>query len=159
MVDPDPRITALYTKAADLVGIDEAKKELIPLFTKGNDMSSQMQRIVSIVGFGGLGKTTLAKAVHDEIKAGFDCTAFVSVSRNPDTKKLFKNMLYELDKGVYGDIHSRLLEETHLINLVREFLQNKRYEPSSLYMFHYYFLSWLLCMHSMEVLSHLTITT
>ncbi|KAG2559364.1 hypothetical protein PVAP13_8NG302000 [Panicum virgatum] len=123
----DPRITALYTKATDLVGIDEAREELITRLTKGDDMSAQQQRVVSIVGFGGLGKTTLAKAVYDQIRVQFDCTAFVSVSQNPDLNKLLKNMLYELDKQKHANIHSTMLEEKHLIDLAREFLENKRY--------------------------------
>ncbi|CAO2164235.1 unnamed protein product [Urochloa humidicola] len=122
----DPRITALYTKATDLVGIDEATEELITRLIKGDDMSVQKQRIVSIVGFGGLGKTTLAKAVHDKLKMQFDCTAFVSVSQNPDLNKLLKNMLYELDREKYADVHSKMLEEKYLIDQFREFLQNKR---------------------------------
>jgi len=136
----DPRITSLYTKATDLVGIDEAREELIMRLTKGDDMSGQQQRVVSIVGFGGLGKTTLAKVVYDQLRVQFDCTAFVSVSQNPDLNKLLKNMLYELDKEKYANIHSTMLEEKHLIDLVREFLQNKRYGASRLSMF-WYFLS------------------
>ncbi|CAL5010461.1 unnamed protein product [Urochloa decumbens] len=128
----DPRITSLYTKATDLVGIDEAIEELITRLTKGDDMSVQKQRIVSIVGFGGLGKTTLAKAVHDKLKKQFDCTAFVSVSQNPDLNKLLKNMLYELDKEKYANVHSQMLEEKHLIDQLREFLQNKRYNVDAI---------------------------
>jgi len=82
----DPRITAMYTKMTDLVGIDE----LITRLTKEEDcISSAEQRIISIVGFGGLGKTTLAKAVFDKIKAPFNCSAFISVSQNPDMTKKF----------------------------------------------------------------------
>ena len=82
----DPRITAMYTKMTDLVGIDE----LITRLTKEEDcISSAEQRIISIVGFGGLGKTTLAKAVFDKIKAQFNCSAFISVSQNPDMTKKF----------------------------------------------------------------------
>ncbi|CAL5047591.1 unnamed protein product [Urochloa decumbens] len=123
----DPRLKAQHTEVTELVGIDEAKQEVIMRLTKGDD-GNQRQRIVSIVGFGGLGKTTLAKAIYDEIKGEFNCTAFVSVSSNPDTDKLLRNMLYDLDKKKFkDDIQNTILDETHLINLVREFLRNKRY--------------------------------
>ncbi|OEL20200.1 Disease resistance protein RPP13 [Dichanthelium oligosanthes] len=122
----DPRMTALYTNVTELVGIGESKEDVMMRLTKGN--TDQKKRIVSIAGFAGLGKTTLAKVVYDEIQGQFDCAAFVSVSRNPDTKKLLKDMLYELHKGGRGNIHTANLDEIkHLIDLVHEFLQNKRY--------------------------------
>ncbi|XP_066338613.1 disease resistance protein RGA5-like [Miscanthus floridulus] len=124
----DPRITALYTKAASLVGIDEPREELISRLTREHGgMSSAEQRIVTIVGFGGLGKTTLAKAVYDKLKPQFNCTAFVSVSRDPDIMKVLKDILYELDKKEYKDIHNTALGQQHLTDLVHEFLKNKRY--------------------------------
>ncbi|XP_066340589.1 disease resistance protein Pik-2-like isoform X2 [Miscanthus floridulus] len=123
----DPRITALYTKAASLVGIDEPREELISRLTREHGgMSSAEQRIVTIVGFGGLGKTTLAKAVYDKLKPQFNCTAFVSVSRDPDIMKVLKDILYELDKKEYKDIHNTALGQQHLTDLVHEFLKHKR---------------------------------
>ncbi|XP_066335782.1 disease resistance protein RGA5-like [Miscanthus floridulus] len=123
----DPRITALYTKAASLVGIDEPREELISRLTKEDGGMMGEQMIISIVGFGGLGKTTLAKAVYDKIKPQFNCTAFVSVSRDPNIIKIFKDMLYDLDKKEYKDIHNAALGQQHLTDLVQEFLKNKRY--------------------------------
>lgn len=122
----DPRRATRFTKATSLVGIDEAREDLIKRLTKGGDS------IISIVGFGGLGKTTLAKAVYDKlIKAHkFDCTAFVTVSRSPDKEKVLKDMLYKLDKVTYADIHNKKLDIEFLTDLVQEFLQNKRYVTS-----------------------------
>ena len=93
----------------------------------------QETTVVSIAGFGGLGKTTLARAVHDEIKKEFDCTAFVSVSRNPNMEKLLKDILYGLDKEKFEDIHSKMLDERILIDKAIEFLKNKRYALFSYY--------------------------
>ncbi|CAN6339101.1 unnamed protein product, partial [Urochloa humidicola] len=122
----DPRLNAMYTEGTKfIVGIEEAKEEVITMLTGGD--VDQKKRTVSVAGFGGLGKTTLAKAVYDEIKKDFGCTAFVSVSRNVDTQKLLKDMLYQLDKKKFGDIHSKMLDERLLIDEAIEFLNNKRY--------------------------------
>ncbi|TVU23682.1 hypothetical protein EJB05_26061, partial [Eragrostis curvula] len=119
----DPRLTALYTQASDLIGIDETREQVISrLFVGG-----KQQRIVSIVGFGGLGKTTLAKAVCDKIKNEFQCTALVTVSKNFDMKRVFMDILYELDRGKYGNIHTTMLELKQLVDLVKGFLNDKRY--------------------------------
>ncbi|CAL4941711.1 unnamed protein product [Urochloa decumbens] len=124
----DPRLLIHYTKVTELVGIDEARDELIKIIMQEEDEAPMQQgKIVSIVGFGGLGKTTLANAVHAKIRALFDCCAFISVSQTPDFKKLFKGILYQLDKKSYDSINEKTLEEEQLINELRDFLQHKRY--------------------------------
>ncbi|CAM0149568.1 unnamed protein product [Urochloa decumbens] len=96
------------------------------MLTLGDDTSVQKQRIISIVGFGGLGKTTLAKAVHDKLKEKFDCTAFVPVGRNPDLKKVLSDILIDLDKKQYMS-SSLALDQIQLINESHGFLEKKRY--------------------------------
>nr|CAB3462707.1 unnamed protein product [Digitaria exilis] len=118
----DPRLKALYIDPTEVVGIEQAKEEVVTMLREEND--DQKKRIVAIAGFGGLGKTTLAKAVYDEIKQDFDCTAFVSVSRNPDPNKLLKDILYGLNKE--GHPGAKLDDIKNLIDLVRESLQKKR---------------------------------
>ncbi|CAN6237156.1 unnamed protein product [Urochloa humidicola] len=120
----DPRLRTLYTKASELIGIGEAKEEVITRLAMGD--VDHKKRIVSVAGFGGLGKTTLAKAVYEEIGEQFHCKAFVSVSRNLDAKKLLKDMVYELDKEKLS-LCANLDEIKHLIDLIHEVLQNKRY--------------------------------
>ncbi|CAN6381836.1 unnamed protein product [Urochloa humidicola] len=120
----DPRLLTRYTEVAELVGIDETRDELIKTLEEENEVSMQQHgKIVSIVGFGGLGKTTLANAVYEKIRAQFDCCAFVSVSQTPDSKKVFKSLLNNLGKNT----EEEALNEELLIRVLREFLQGKRY--------------------------------
>ncbi|XP_004963180.1 putative disease resistance RPP13-like protein 3 [Setaria italica] len=133
----DPRLSALYTKPSQLVGINEPRDALIEMLSIGG----QEKKIVSIVGSGGLGKTTLAMAVYDKltkINGRFDCGAFVPVGPNPDIKKTLRDILIDLIKtsnminafdnrrlSLLGDLKE--LDEKQLIDSLREHLEGKRY--------------------------------
>nr|UBY07052.1 NBS-LRR disease resistance protein [Dasypyrum villosum] len=122
------RLSALYKKETELVGTEEKIQELVETMTEGADEASKQHlKIVSIVGFGGLGKTTLANVVYQKLKSQFDCGAFVSVSLNPNMEKIFKNILHQLDKHKYGNINEVTWGEAQLISELRDFLLNKRY--------------------------------
>ena len=115
----DPRISAIYKEAAGLVGIDGPTKELVSLL-----MDPQKKlKVVSIVGFGGLGKTTLAKQVYDQIGGQFDCKAFLSVSLRPD----FKSLLICLQRKIEMPESSHSHKLTEIVELIRERLKHKRY--------------------------------
>nr|UBY07560.1 NBS-LRR disease resistance protein [Dasypyrum villosum] len=87
----DPCLRALYAEATELVGIyGKRDQELMRFLSmEGDDASKKRLKKVSIVGFGGLGKTTLARAVYHKIKGDFDCRAFVPVGQNPDMQKMY----------------------------------------------------------------------
>ncbi|EMS54357.1 Disease resistance protein RPP13 [Triticum urartu] len=121
----DPRLKAVYKDVTELVGIDRIRDELIKKLCDCDERSDDHLRTMSIVGFGGLGKTTLAKAVYDKIKVQFDSVAFVSVSRNPDMTKIFKRILYELDKNMYATINEAARDHKQLLDELRKFLQDK----------------------------------
>jgi molybdopterin-guanine dinucleotide biosynthesis protein len=84
-------------------------------------------KVVSIVGFGGLGKTTLANQVYAKIKDEFQCIAFVSVSRCPNIPKILKDIL----SGVGYDSMNMLSDDVDkLIKALTEHLTDMRYTLS-----------------------------
>ncbi|CAO2149937.1 unnamed protein product [Urochloa humidicola] len=125
----DPRILNLYKRATELVGIDGPRDELINMLSFGAnvDVPGKNMKVVSVVGFGGLGKTTLAKAVYDQLKPHFEHTAFVPVGQNPDVKKVFRDILIGLDKEKYTNSDLMVLDEKQLMDELNEFVEEKRY--------------------------------
>ncbi|KAJ1256680.1 hypothetical protein BS78_K335200 [Paspalum vaginatum] len=128
----DPRLSAMYNKVKDLIGIDKSSSELISMLhplQRGSVLNANAKmKIVSVVGVGGLGKTTLAKAVFDKHKGDFDRGAFVPVGRNPDLKKVFQQILIGLDKERYMQFYFGQFSEIYqFIDELKGFLQNKRY--------------------------------
>uniref|UniRef100_A0ACD5X0A0 Uncharacterized protein n=2 Tax=Avena sativa TaxID=4498 RepID=A0ACD5X0A0_AVESA len=120
VVPIDPRLPVLYVEAASLVGIDGPRDDLIKLIVD-DELSL---KVVSVVGFGGLGKTTLANQVYQKIGRLFNCKAFVSVSQNPDIRKILWSILSQIKEGVSAIDQSS--DEACLINSLRDFLKDKR---------------------------------
>ncbi|KAM3207549.1 hypothetical protein ACQJBY_062675 [Aegilops geniculata] len=123
----DPRVLALHKNVEELVGVDRTRDELIKTLISEDGSSKEQLKTISIVGVGGLGKTTLTKAIYEKIKAQFECAAFVPVGQNADIKKVLKDLLYGLDKEKFNDIHNTAKDENLLIKEISEFLMDKRY--------------------------------
>jgi ATP-dependent Lon protease len=120
VVEVDPRLPAMFEDAKRLVGIDGPRDEIIKRLMVEDDCHSGQLKVLSIVGFGGLGKTTLANQVYAKIKNEFECTAFVSVSRTPHMPKILKDILAHGGMEMEYDVQK-------LIEILRERLTNKRY--------------------------------
>jgi hypothetical protein len=124
----DPRIPALFKDKREIIGIDGPRDELIEMLTSKSDDVSNDKRtlnILSIFRFGGLGKTTLLKAVYDKLLQGFTRKAFVSVGQDPDVKKVLMDILLQLDEASCSNI--ALLDECQLIQKLRGLLKGTRY--------------------------------
>ena len=101
-------MAALFIEEADVVGIDFPRDKLINWLVEG-----PFNRIViSVVGIGGLGKTTLVKKVHenDKVEAHFDSCAWITVSQSYKTEELLRDMIKQFYKArkesVLGDINT-----------------------------------------------------
>ncbi|RLN12766.1 putative disease resistance RPP13-like protein 3 isoform X2 [Panicum miliaceum] len=133
-------LSALYVEEAQLVGLDEPKKKLIALVTQPEDKSmvaahttKSGPRMVSVVGMGGLGKTTLTKKVYDtkDLRDKFDSHAWITVSQTFDRKELLKGMVEQLFgvdslKRFLEEHQGKILEVHHLTTYLQERLREKR---------------------------------
>nr|AVR54622.1 PM21 [Dasypyrum villosum] len=130
VVPIDTRMLAIYKQATGLVGIDGPKKELVSWLTD----TQEKLKVVAIVGFGGLGKTTLAKQVYDTIEGQFSCNIFLSVSQRPDMSRLLGGVQQELEKKEkLTHAHESPQKQTRphelqdIVGRLREYLTHKRY--------------------------------
>ncbi|CAN6360873.1 unnamed protein product [Urochloa humidicola] len=119
----DPRVQAMFEDAQRLVGIDGPRDEITKLLLEEGDHNFGIPKVLSIVGFGGLGKTTLANQVYTKLKNEFQCAAFVSVSRSPDMATILKEVL----SGVGYSSLNMSDNVNKLITALIEHLADKRY--------------------------------
>jgi len=118
----DLRLLAMYAEASGLVGMDGPTDELIQKMGRKDEL-----KVLSIVGFGGLGKTTLANEIYHKLQGEFQCRAFVSVSQRPNIRKLLRTMLSQV--GFVAPLYTNveLWEDSDFIGALRKILLKQRY--------------------------------
>ncbi|OAY79505.1 Disease resistance protein RPM1 [Ananas comosus] len=90
-----PAELAHFVEEDDIVGIDKYR-DLLLRWLKDEDEQQRQPMIISVLGMGGLGKTTLVTHVYNIIKASFDACAWVAVSQSYETDDLLRQILKEL---------------------------------------------------------------
>ncbi|KAJ1266597.1 hypothetical protein BS78_08G164800 [Paspalum vaginatum] len=122
----DLRILALHAETASLVGVTGPRDDLIKLMDN-EDVPAHQLKVLSIVGFGGLGKTTLANEIYRKIEGQFQCRAFVSVSQKPNIRKILRTVLSKVGFVPPENTNMEQWEESELISTLQKFLLDKRY--------------------------------
>ncbi|TVU50792.1 hypothetical protein EJB05_02182, partial [Eragrostis curvula] len=117
----DSRLQGIYEESTRLVGLVRPSEELTEMLL----MRKHQLTVVTIVGVGGLGKTTLANVMYQQLRAQFDCHAFVSVSLKPDLNRILSSILRQVTNQGCTNIETWDILE--LINNIRQFLEHKRY--------------------------------
>lgn len=121
----DHRLGARFSE--NLIGIDGPTNDLAKWMVEEENSSTKHHRkVLSIVGFGGLGKTTLANEVYGKIEGHFDCMAFVSISQKPDIKKIVKDLIYKVPYPKDYTTGIENWDEMASIEKLRNLLQDKR---------------------------------
>ncbi|XP_073039458.1 putative disease resistance protein At1g50180, partial [Primulina eburnea] len=94
----DTRGDALLLEEEEVVGIEEPKKQLVEWLKQTDDGLM----VISVVGMGGLGKTTLVKKIYDDssVNANFNCHVWVTVSENINLDRLLRDMINQLASEV-----------------------------------------------------------
>jgi hypothetical protein len=88
----DTRLTSSYLIECKVYGRDAEKESILKLMTSNR---SNGIIVLPIVGIGGVGKTTLAQLVYNNLEVGnqFDVKIWVCVSDNFDVRRLTREML------------------------------------------------------------------
>nr|KYP31982.1 Disease resistance protein RPM1 [Cajanus cajan] len=119
------RMDPLFIEQDEVVGFESPRRTLNNWLIEGREERT----VISVVGLAGVGKTTLAKQVFDNVHNNFECHALITVSQSYTVEGLLRDMLHQFCKEKMenhpADVST--MDRRSLIEEVRKQLRNKRY--------------------------------
>ncbi|XP_027364345.1 putative disease resistance protein RGA1 [Abrus precatorius] len=108
---------------SNIVGRNDSRKEIITLLMESH--KNQNISVIAIVGIGGVGKTTLAQLIYNDlgVQNSFEKRMWVSVSDNFDVKIIVRKIL---ESCTCSQIEDKLSLD-NLQKMLREELSGKKY--------------------------------
>ncbi|CAM0947298.1 unnamed protein product, partial [Alopecurus aequalis] len=108
----------------DLIGVDENRAKLEQWLGGKHGKCS----VTTLVGMGGIGKTTLAANVYKKERGKFQCHAWVSISQTYSREDVLRNLINELFKDKV-DVPPNIvaMDTMCLEDALKRFLEQKKY--------------------------------
>ncbi|GLT87457.1 hypothetical protein SLE2022_055390 [Rubroshorea leprosula] len=118
--------TTSFINVVEVMGRVEDKKMIVNMLInegRAEEIGSEIQ-MISLVGIGGIGKTTLAKLAfnNEEVKSHFEAKIWVCVSDTFNEMKIAKDIL----KFVIGNADKNAIEKLHKLNSAVERMDKLR---------------------------------
>ncbi|KAL5555618.1 hypothetical protein UlMin_037854 [Ulmus minor] len=125
-VEPPPYVppTTSFIDEAKTFGRDEDKMNLVSKLLSESSHHEQGLQVISIVGMGGLGKTTLAQPAfnNEKVKAHFEQRIWVSVSDPFEEAKIARAIIEKIERNA-----TNVNELQTLIERVQESIEGKKF--------------------------------
>ncbi|XP_039168448.1 disease resistance protein RPM1-like [Eucalyptus grandis] len=121
----DHRGNALLLDKTDLVGIEQPKNKLVRGLLDG----SLVREVISVVGMGGLGKTTLVKQVYEDPAVKKQVYGRITLSRSLKIEELLKDMLDQIMRVIRRPVPpgAYTMNSLWLKTIIKDLLQRRRY--------------------------------
>ncbi|KAF5468031.1 hypothetical protein F2P56_012222 [Juglans regia] len=111
------------TVSKKLVGIDSRLEKLMNLYL---NIRQDDVRFLGIWGMGGIGKTTLARAVYDKISRQFKVSSFIANVRETSTRGAIVDLQKQLLSDLFKDKSSDIKDVDRGKNKIRHGLRHRR---------------------------------